>query len=164
MFRKSLLFSATLFAITACSVKATDTASDVAALKATEQAWFDLYNKGDSVGVANQYAEDGMILAPGQPAAVGNAAIRAFLATDVGSTKSANYIDKAGDINGAGVSGDMGWVSGAYILTDSSGKVVDQGKYTTVYRRANGGWKIIRDTWNSDMAPPAAPAATPPKP
>ncbi len=153
----------TLFALTACAAKAPDTSADVAALKATEQQWFDLYNKGDSVGVANQYAKDGMILAPGGPAAAGNQAIRAFLTKDIGNTKEAGYTDKAGAVNGAGVSGDLGWVSGTYILADAGGKVVDQGKYTTLYQRMNGGWKIIRDTWNTDMAPPAAPAAAPPK-
>ena len=54
----------------------------------------------------------------------------------------------------------MGWLSGKFSLTDASGAVADTGKFLSVYRRTNGAWQLIRDTWNSDMAPaPAAPAA-----
>ena len=59
------------------------------------------------------------------------------------------------------------------ITQDGSGATVDKGKYVSVYRRINGDWQLIRDTWNSDGAPgqaatpapaeAAAPAAAPTK-
>lgn len=170
MVRKTLLLASTLFAVAACSpakapepsATAPDTAADVAKLKDAEVQWFAMYNKGDAEGIAKLYADDAIVLAGGAPAAVGNAAILTFLKTDVASAQAAKTTDNAGDFNGSGVSGDLGWVSGAYQVTTPAGVTVDNGKYTTVFQRINGDWKIIRDTWNSDAAPAAA-AAPPPK-
>ncbi|MGH2621636.1 MAG: hypothetical protein ACRDHG_13875, partial [Anaerolineales bacterium] len=53
----------------------------------------------------------------------------------------------------------LGWLSGNYSVSDASGATVDKGKYLSAYRRINGDWQLVRDTWNSDMAP--APAAAP---
>lgn len=168
MVRKTFLLAAALFAVTACSptkapdatAAAPDTAADVAKLKAAEEQWFAMYNKGDAQGIANLYADDGIVLAGGAPAAVGKAAILAFLKNDVAGAQAAKTTDNAGALNGSGVSGDLGWVSGAYSITTPAGVTVDNGKYTTVFQRMNGEWKIIRDTWNSDAAPaPAAPKA-----
>ena len=161
-----------MFAVTACTTKspgtaasATDSTSvatvdkstDEANLKATAARWWELYNKGDADGVANLYADDGIILAAGYPAAAGRDAIRAFLVKDIAESKAAGIIDNGGDLNGSGISGDMAWLSGAYTLSDSSGKKMLTGKYTTVYRRDGSEWKIVRDTWNYDtQAPPAA--------
>lgn len=163
MVKSAFLLATTLFAVTACTAKAPDTSADVAKLKAAEVQWFDSYNKGDVDGVANQYADDAIVLAPGVPAAVGKAAIKTFLTGDIAGTKAAGLTDNGGELSGSGVSGDLGWVSGAYALTNAAGAAVDHGKYTTVFQRTNGEWKIIRDTWNSDV-PPATAAAPPPPP
>ena len=165
MVRKALLLASTLFAIAACSpakapeaaATAPDTAADVAKIKDAETQWFAMYNKGDAQGIANLYADDGIVLAAGAPGAVGKAAILAYLKTDVASSQAANTTDNIGDVNGSGVSGDLGWVSGAYHVTTPAGVTVDNGKYTTLFQRINGEWKIIRDTWNSDAATAAAP-------
>lgn len=173
MFRRAFLLATTLFAVTACTTKAPDTSADVAKLKAIEVQWFAMYNKGEADSVASLYADDAIVLAPGVSAAVGKAGIKAFLTNDIAGTKAAGLTDNGGEINGSGVSGDLGWVSGAYSLTNAAGATVDHGKYTTVFQRMNGEWKIIRDTWNSDVAPasaapaspaPASPAPAPPKP
>lgn len=170
MLKRTFLIATTLLAALACTTtkapeaaKAPDTAADAARLKSMEDQWYDFYHKGDADGVASLYAEDAQILAAGAPAAVGKAAIRTFLAGDIASTKAAGLTDNGGDLNGSGVSGDLGWVSGAYSMTNASGAVVDHGKYTTIFQRINGEWKIIRDTWNSDTAPAPAPSTTPPK-
>jgi ketosteroid isomerase-like protein len=160
----------TLFAVVACSpakppeaAGAPDSAADVAKIKSIEEQWYDFYHKGDADGIASLYAEDAQVLAAGAPAAAGKAAIRTYLASDIAATKAAGLIDNGGDLNGSGVSGDLGWVSGAYIVTNATGTAVDHGKYTTVFQRINGEWKIIRDTWNSDAAATPAPAGAPPK-
>ena len=173
MRRTTFLLGAAMLAVTACTTKSPDTSAaaadsnavtavdkstDEANLKAAGAKWWDLYNKGDADGVANLYADDGIILAAGYPAAVGRDAIRAFLVKDIADSKAAGLIDNGGDLNGSGISGDMAWLSGAFSLVDGSGKKVQSGKYTTVYRRDGTEWKIIRDTWNSDTeSPPAAP-------
>ena len=173
MLRRTILLGAALITASACNSKApenaaksTDTAvtavsdsTEEAYLRTFSLSWFDKYNKQDVDGVANMYADDGIILAPGAAAAVGKSAIHTFLAGDIAGSKKAGVTDAAGDINGSGISGNLGWVSGAYSITDAAGKKVDAGKYTTLFKKTNNEWKIIRDTWNSDN-----PAAPPPPP
>jgi uncharacterized protein (TIGR02246 family) len=160
MLRTALLFVAGTFALSACAPKAPDTAADEAALQADPLAWFDAYNAGNAEGVAKLYADDGVLMPPGAPAATGPTAIRDFIAADIARSKAAGLTLKNDATTGVGVSGDVGWLSGTFSVTDGSGATVDKGKYLSVYRRASGDWQLIRDTWNSDMAPaPAAPAA-----
>ena len=53
--------------------------------------------------------------------------------------------------------GDMVVELGTYVFkgADPKGKPMsDIGKYVTVYKRVNGEWKIIVDTYNSDVPVP----------
>lgn len=154
--RTLVLVAAALIA--ACTTAAPDTAADEAALRAAAPQWWDRYNAGDADGVAALHAEDAIVMAPGVPAAVGRPAIREFLAGDIAAAKAAG-VTTGGEVTAVGVAGDQAWASGTYSATDASGAMVDNGKFLTVYRRANGDWLIIRDIWNSDAAP--APAAAP---
>jgi uncharacterized protein (TIGR02246 family) len=158
---RNVLLATALCALTACAPRAADTAADVATLKAEAPTWFKLYNAGDAAGVAALYAEDGMVLAPGAPAAVGRAAIQSFLASDIAASKAAGLTNTGSEVTDVGVAGDMAWITGTYVVTDASGATVDKGKYVTIYRRVSGKWPIIRDTWNSDMPPAAAPPPAP---
>lgn len=153
LIRRILLLASTFAAVAACTAKAPDTAADEAKLKADAAIWWEMYNKGDADGVANLYADDGILLAPGAPAAVGQAAIRAYFATDIAGSKAAGLTLNGGDITGVGITGDQGWVSGAFSVTDTTGATIDNGKYLSLFRRTDAGWKLIRDTWNSDKAP-----------
>ena len=162
---KALLVAMGILAAVACSPRAADapdTAADEAKIRAEAPIWFDLHTKGDADGVANLYADDAIVLAPGVPPAVGKEAIRALIRDDIAASRTAGLTLAIGEITGVGVSGDMAWLSGTFAAKDSAGAVVDPGKYLSVYRRIGTEWKLIRDTWNSDRAP--APAATPPTP
>jgi uncharacterized protein (TIGR02246 family) len=167
--RKALLPAVALFAVLACSPKAADApvaaaadpAADEAKIRAEAPTWFDLYNKGDADGVTGLYTDDGVVLAPGVPAAVGKEAIRAYLAKDIAASRAAGITLNMGEVTGMGVSGDLAWLSGTFAAKDSAGNVVDPGKYTSVYKRVGTEWKLIRDTWNSDSAPAPAPPAKP---
>jgi hypothetical protein len=66
---------------------------------------------------------------------------------------------KQGSLTGSDVSGDLGWISGTYTVQDSSGATIDSGNYLSVHHRTNGSWLYIRDIWNSDRPPAAAPSA-----
>ena len=48
--------------------------------------------------------------------------------------------------------GDYAVETGKWVATSADGKHLDHGKYVTVYKKADGGWKIYRDIWNSNMA------------
>jgi len=156
-FRNAARLATALVVLTACAPKAPDTAADTVSLKTEASSWFDRYAAGDADGVAALYAEDGVVLAPGTPAVVGRAAIRDFIVSDIAGTKAAGLAFKADELTDVGIAGDLGWVTGTFSVVDASGATVDKGKYVTLYRRgAEGKWPIIRDTWNSDLPPPAA--------
>lgn len=138
---------------------AQNTAADEAKLQADALVWFDLYNKGDADGAANLYADDALLMPPGAPASKGRAAIREFLAADIATSKAAGISLKNAAVTGVGVNGDVGWISGTYLVVDASGATVDGGNYLSVHRRTNGAWPYIRDTWNSDRAAAAPPPA-----
>jgi len=156
MLKKAVLVVTGLIAVAACTSKAPDTTADEAALKADLVVWTEAYNSGNADGVADLYAEDGILLAPGAPGAVGRGAIREFIKADIEKSKAEGLTFEIGDTTGVGVSGDLGWLSGTFSVADASGAAVDAGKFLSVYRRANGKWLLIRDTWNSDTAPAAA--------
>ena len=135
-----------------------DVAADKASLEATDATWFAAFSRGDSDSVANMYAEDAVVLPPNGPAVTGRAAIKSAMAAMMNEVAGAKMTFKSTGVTGSGVDGDMGWISGAYSVADSTGANVDTGKYLTVHHRVNGEWLYVRDTWNSDM-PAAQPAA-----
>jgi ketosteroid isomerase-like protein len=150
-----------LGALAICGVGSTaaDKSSEVAAIHAVDQVWLKAYNSGDVSTVVNQYAEDAVLLPPGAPSASGRAAIRAYFEKDIAASAKDGFKFSLGASPGGGVSGDMGWASGTYALKDRAGHVVDTGKYLSVSVKKDGKWLYLRDTWNSDGTPAAAPAS-----
>ena len=140
---------------------AQDTAADQAKLQADALSWFDHYAKADADALANLYAEDALLMPPGTHAVQGRPAIKTFLGEDAAKSRAAGISIKNAAVTGSGVSGDNGWISGTYTVTDASGATVDSGNYLSVHRRTNGAWLYIRDIWNSDR-PPAAPVPAAP--
>jgi ketosteroid isomerase-like protein len=137
------------------NVLAADASADLKAMHAVDQAWLKAYNAADGDTLAALYDEKAILLPPGAPAANGRAAIRTYLAADAAASAKAGVTFHLGANPDGGVSGDMGWVSGTYTVTDKSGKVVEAGKYLSVSKKEGGKWMYIRDTWNSDGPPPA---------
>ena len=138
-----------------------DAAADEAAIRTMGSEWFKAYNAGDADALAAQYAEDAVVSAPDAPAIRGRAAIREYYAADVAEMKAEGLVDEQGNSSEVGVSGDLAWEWNTFAVKDASGATVSSGKYTTIFRRRDGKWLIIRDTWNSDSPP--APAAAPPE-
>ena len=161
MIKKPLLALAIVGLIVAsvggAPASASDTVADLAKLQADALVWFEHYANVDADGMANLYAEDALLMPPGAPAVTGRAGIRAFLGEDAAKSKAAGVSIKNGSVTGAGVHGDLGWISGTYTVIDGAGATVDSGSYLSVHRRTDGAWLYIRDTWNSDR--PAAPPA-----
>ena len=135
---------------------AAETSKDEAAIRAINPAWVKAYNAGDAKAISGLYAEQAVLLPPGAPAAKGNAAIQAYLAKDMAESAKAGFTFSLDAKTDVGISGDLGWESGTYAVKAKSGAPVEIGKYLTVYKKSDGKWLIIRDTWNSDA--PAAPA------
>lgn len=132
-----------------------DEAAEVIALHAVDQVWLKSYNSGDAATAASLYDEHAILMPPGAPAAHGRDAIRKFLAADMAESAKAGVTFHLGNKPDGGTSGDMGWVSGTYSVTDKAGKVIDAGKYLSVSKKIGGKWQYVRDTWNSDGTPAA---------
>ncbi len=154
-----------MVALASCSVEssAADPAAEVAAMHAVDRVWVKAYNAGDVDTVVGLYDEHAVLLPPGAPGASGRAAIRTFFAKDMAASAKDGVVFSLGAKPDGGVSGDMGWVSGTYVVKDKSGRVLETGKYLSVSRKKSGKWLYIRDTWNSDAAPASTEPAAPPK-
>ena len=125
-------------------------AADKEAVSAVNAAWFKAYNAHDVDALSALYADDAVLSAPGAPSARGAAAIKEAFKKDIAAATKAGIANNAGTSGETGVSGDLAWEWNTFTATDKSGKVVQKGKYVTVFERRNGKWVIIRDIWNSD--------------
>jgi uncharacterized protein (TIGR02246 family) len=134
----------------AATATASTPAADKEAVRAVNAAWFKAYNAHDVDAISALYADDAVVSAPGAPSARGAAAIKEAFKKDIAAATKAGIANNAGTSEETGVSGDLAWEWNSYSATDKSGKVVDKGKYVTLFERRNGKWVIIRDIWNSD--------------
>ena len=111
-------------------------------------------NGGDAEGAAEVFAEDGKMLAPGAPPAVGRAAIREAIRGF--QQMSATLAVAPTDVL---VEGDVAIETGTWSvkLHPPGGPVIeDHGNDVRVWRRgSNGVWRLYVDTWNSEHPPPA---------
>ena len=130
-------------------------AADKEAVGAVNAAWFKAYNAHDVDAISALYADDAVLSAPGAPSARGAAAIKDAFRKDIAAATKAGIANNSGTSDEVGVSGDLAWEWNTFSATDKAGKVVEKGKYVTVFERRNGKWVIIRDIWNSDGPPPA---------
>lgn len=161
---KAAAFAAAgLLALAGCGAKPTDSAAFEKQAKEDVRKFIPALNTGDVETLLSQYAADAEVMAPGNPRATGHDAIRALMEKESGALKAGGVSIVLNDDDKAAASGDLGWHSGSYVVKDASGAEVDSGNYLAVMQRqADGKWLMIRDTWNSDRAPPApaeAPAA-----
>jgi len=156
---KAAALAASLVALAGCQ-KATDSAAFEAQVKEDVRVFIPALNSGDVDTLVEMYALDAEVMAPGNPRAVGHDAIRALMGKLTGELQAGGVTLAVNDDDKAAASGDLGWHSGSFVVKDASGAVVDSGNYLAVMQRqADGQWLMIRDTWNSDRAPPKMPEA-----
>jgi uncharacterized protein (TIGR02246 family) len=117
-----------------------------AQIEKTDRAWEKAYNAGDAAAVTALYTKDAKVMPPGAEAASGTSAIQKLFAADVASGVK-NTLTQ-GDVVGFG---DYALETGTYVATSPEGKHLDHGSFMTLHKKADGGWKIYRDTWNSSM-------------
>lgn len=130
-------------------------AADIIAIRDASKAWYGHYNAHHPDSVAALYADDAVLMMPGAPAARGRDAIKAAYEKDIAASEKSGISDNQGKDSEVSVSGDIGWESNTYTLTDKAGKQIEAGKYVTVFARKDGKWMIVRDIWNSNGTSPA---------
>jgi len=134
---------------------AAPTVVDAAAVRqAIEQAnakFVDAITRGDSTGIVANYADDAVLMFPGEPAWRGRGEIGANGAKLIQSAKFSEMKFTTASVD---VAGDYAIETGSFewTVTPKGGKPMpDKGKYLTVWKKqADGSWKIYRDINNSD--------------
>jgi uncharacterized protein (TIGR02246 family) len=117
-----------------------------AQIEKSVQAWQKAYNAGDAAAVTALYTTDAKLLVPGAEPGSGPKAIQELIAADIalGGKLTLTLIDVVGF-------GDYALETGKWVATSPDGKHLDHGPYLVLYRKADGGWKMYRDIWNSSM-------------
>jgi ketosteroid isomerase-like protein len=134
---------------------AVDRSEEEKALRALDIAWSEAANRKDVDAVVSYMADDGETLPPHEPAARGQAAIKASWANLLGlPALSIRWEPQRVQV---AESGELGFTSGIYMLTynDANGQLVaDRGKYLEVWKKVDGKWKCVSDAFNSDLPLP----------
>jgi hypothetical protein len=94
--------------------------------------------------------------------AMKRAALAVMSLLGIAACEAAGLTESLGEYS-SGVSGDLGWTAGTAKETSAAGARVWAGKYVAIWRRTDGKWLNIRDTWNDDQPPAPAASPQPPK-
>jgi len=107
----------------------------------------DLFNKGDSVGLANMFTLDGKSMEPNEPSFVGRENIQTHYSLVMNA--GANRLG----LKTTGLWGDEKMLAeeGEFIFSDRNGNRLDIGKYIVLWKKEDGKWKLFRDCYNSDL-------------
>ena len=127
-----------------------DTSADEEAIRGINPVWFSSYNSRDVNSIVALYAEDAVVSPPGVSPLRSHSAISEYLTKDIAASKEAGITFSGNAPTEVGVSGDLGWEWGTFSVKDSSGNIVETGKYVSVFAKKDGKWFIIRDIWNKD--------------
>ena len=162
--RTALLFLLTSTAVLtvscAPSEKPDTRAADAAALQSLDEKWSATAGKNDLDGTLAFYADGAVLLPPNAPIATDKKSIRDAWASMLGPGTAISWKVSKSE---AAASGDLGYVYGSYVLDIKDPKggpaTHDQGKFLEVWKKqADGNWKCIVDTFNSDLPPAPMPA------
>ena len=124
-----------------------DTASVRPAIEALTASYQAAARAGDTAAISALYTDDAVLQPSGKPAVRGRAAVDAYLATSYAEPTELTFttVDVV-----ASEAGDLAYEVGTAVWPDGPGK------YLTVYRRTDAGWRIAADTWSHDAPPTPA--------
>jgi ketosteroid isomerase-like protein len=146
--------------LTACTKPVPDTReADSKALKDIEIAMMKAATAKDVDALVAFYTDDASVLTPNAPIFTGKQAIKDGLKPMLSDPQfSLSLLPTRVEVSR---SGDLAFTQGPYKMTFSDlrgNKFEDEGKYLTVWRKlADGTWKAVEDTLNSDLPLPPPP-------
>ncbi len=129
-----------------------DTAASIAAVKTADTAWSKAAATRNLEAVLSNYGDAAIVLPPNQEMATDKLSIRKLWEGLLVKGTDVSWTPGAADVSS---SGDLVYLEGWYITTTTAAKgktSSDRGKYLSVWKKqADGTWKCMADTWNSDM-------------
>jgi ketosteroid isomerase-like protein len=134
-----------------------DMESVKAEITAMEAAFTEASNAKDVDALLAYYADDAKSMAPNKPTLVGKDAIKADLMEDMASDTTATTSTMA--VTDLWAAGNIAVETGTWTVTDEGGKVVNKGKYMSLFENRDGKYVCIRDIWNTDMPKKEVPMA-----
>lgn len=138
------------------------TAADEAAIRDINKKWMELIAAKDAKAIAETvYAENGQLLPPNSPKAVGrDALVQAW--TGVTSIPGVQLTFGTESLTFA-KSGELAVEVGTYkmVMGEGAAQATETGKSVVTWIRKDGKWQVLTDMFSSDAAA-AAPAATDP--
>lgn len=101
----------------------------------------------DSNRLVQLYTNDASLLPPGAGEQKGTQAIRDFWmgAMQMGVAQAKLTTTEAEE------HGDTATEIGNFVLSSSTGELIDQGKYLVIWKRQGDRWLLHRDIWNSNQ-------------
>jgi len=126
---------------------ATGDGSDITA---TSQRQAEAMSRNDAAAVAGFYASDAWLFAPNEELIKGQAGILKWWQNALsGPPATAKLMSE--EVQSCG---ETAWETGRYSITATDGKVLDKGKYVTIWKRDGSTWKLYRDIFNTDVPAP----------
>jgi uncharacterized protein (TIGR02246 family) len=131
-------------------------AADERTIRDLDAQWSQTAAAHDLEGTVSYYSDDAVLLPPNAHMATDKQAIRASWASILIPSASVSWRISRIEVSR---SGDLAYLVGTYALTlkDPQGKpVMDRGKLIEAWKKqADGKWKTVADTYNSDLKPSA---------
>jgi len=117
------------------------------AIEKTNAVYYNLFSKNDAA-IINLYTDDACLLAPNAVPICGRKALKKDFEDTfaAGKVKWVKFLTK--DVYGDGK--EYVTEEGTWQVFEQGGKLLDDGKYLKLWRRTTTGWKIFRDSFNSN--------------
>jgi ketosteroid isomerase-like protein len=118
------------------------------AIAESNAIYFESFVKNDSTIFINRYAKDGCIMAPFAPKACGHQEAAKFFRAaynDYG-LRNGKFITTAVYGNGD----DFVTEEGLWQSFNEKGELFDDGKFLVLWKKAEDGWKMFRDSFSSN--------------
>lgn len=150
------------FLVAACNGPQAGHDDPKAAIRAADEKLQQAVANGDLERIMSFYADDAVMLPAAEPIVTGKEAIRAEWKHVLGIPGMENVSTlKHVDVSS---SGDMGYSRGTYMsrMVGTKGEpLIEPGKWVSIWKKQNDGdWRIVVDTYNTDIMPPVHAAST----
>jgi ketosteroid isomerase-like protein len=149
---RTLTFRTTLFLLSGCGNNSVDTKAEGEKLMQLSREWSKLASTDSTEKILSYWADDAVMMSPGQPPIKGKEEIRQMVTSlsnipgfKISWEPLSAHVAKSGDM--------------AYLIeqnqisfNDSLGRTITEfNKVVTVWRRdADGAWKNVVDMWNAE--------------